>query len=131
MQAHLIAKISEPECIGCTKCIQVCPVDAIIGSAKKMHTIIQADCTGCEACITACPVNCISLHPLEQPNINWIERAKQAEIHTQRRLDRLEEIKLKKIQERELATKHRNIKLEIQACVERKKAAFQHEQTKA
>ena len=56
-----LAKIREAECIGCTKCIEVCPVDAIIGSAKQMHTIITAECTGCELCIPPCPVDCIDL----------------------------------------------------------------------
>lgn len=56
-----LAVIREDECIGCTKCIQVCPVDAIIGSAKSMHSVINAECTGCELCIPACPVDCIDM----------------------------------------------------------------------
>ncbi|HTM62950.1 MAG TPA: RnfABCDGE type electron transport complex subunit B [Gammaproteobacteria bacterium] len=55
------AVIRESECIGCTKCIAVCPVDAILGSAKSMHTIIKDECTGCELCIPPCPVDCIDL----------------------------------------------------------------------
>ncbi|WP_154222242.1 electron transport complex subunit RsxB [Marinicella rhabdoformis] len=54
-----IVEIVEPDCIGCTKCIQVCPVDAIVGAAKLMHTVIAAECTGCDLCIPACPVDCI------------------------------------------------------------------------
>ena len=54
-----IAFIREAECIGCTKCIQACPVDAIIGGAKHMHVVIEALCTGCELCIPPCPVDCI------------------------------------------------------------------------
>lgn len=61
-----VATIVETDCIGCTKCIQVCPVDAIIGAAKKMHTVIPALCTGCELCIPACPVDCILLVPARQ-----------------------------------------------------------------
>lgn len=57
----VLANIREAECIGCTKCIQACPVDAIIGSAKHMHTIITSECTGCELCIPPCPVDCIDL----------------------------------------------------------------------
>lgn len=57
----LLAVIREAECIGCTKCIKVCPVDAIIGAAKSMHTVIADECTGCELCIPACPVDCIDL----------------------------------------------------------------------
>ena len=55
------AVIREDECIGCTKCIQACPVDAIIGAGKLMHTIIQDACTGCELCIPPCPVDCIDI----------------------------------------------------------------------
>lgn len=55
------AVIREEECIGCTKCIQACPVDAIIGATKQMHTVLAAACTGCELCIEPCPVDCIDL----------------------------------------------------------------------
>ena len=58
-----IAVIAEADCIGCTKCIQACPVDAIIGVAKHMHVVIEPLCTGCELCIPACPVDCIVLQP--------------------------------------------------------------------
>jgi electron transport complex protein RnfB len=60
-----VAVIEEPICIGCTKCIQVCPVDAIVGASKLMHTVIASWCTGCELCIPACPVDCIVLEPVE------------------------------------------------------------------
>lgn len=55
------AVIRESECIGCTKCIQACPVDAILGSGKLMHTVIADECTGCELCIAPCPVDCIDM----------------------------------------------------------------------
>ncbi|HEX3895451.1 MAG TPA: RnfABCDGE type electron transport complex subunit B [Rudaea sp.] len=58
-----IAVIDEEICIGCTKCIQACPVDAIVGAAKVMHTIIVAECSGCELCIAPCPVDCIDMVP--------------------------------------------------------------------
>ena len=58
-----IAVIRENECIGCTKCITACPVDAIIGSAKQMHTVLIDECTGCELCVSPCPVDCIDLIP--------------------------------------------------------------------
>ena len=58
----------DPEaCIGCTQCIQVCPVDAIMGTAKRMHSIISSECTGCALCIPACPVDCITEHTLAPP----------------------------------------------------------------
>jgi len=59
-----IAYIREAECIGCTKCIQACPVDAIVGAAKLMHTVIIDECTGCDLCIAPCPVDCIEMRPL-------------------------------------------------------------------
>ena len=62
-QPPLVAWIRETECIGCTKCIQACPVDAIVGAAQRMHTVIAAECTGCELCVAPCPVDCIDLLP--------------------------------------------------------------------
>lgn len=59
-----VAFIREAECIGCTKCIQACPVDAIVGAAKLMHTVIIDECTGCDLCVAPCPVDCIEMRPL-------------------------------------------------------------------
>jgi Na+-translocating ferredoxin:NAD+ oxidoreductase subunit B len=56
-----LAVIDESRCIGCTLCIQVCPVDAIVGASKKLHAVIESECTGCELCVPACPVDCIEL----------------------------------------------------------------------
>jgi electron transport complex protein RnfB len=66
-----VAFIREAECIGCTKCITACPVDAILGAAKQMHTVIVSECTGCDLCVEPCPVDCIDmLH--EEPSLqNW------------------------------------------------------------
>ena len=58
---RIVAVIREDECIGCTKCIEACPVDAIIGSGKLMHTVVEDLCTGCELCVLPCPVDCIDL----------------------------------------------------------------------
>ncbi len=55
----LVARVVEADCIGCTKCIQACPVDAIIGASKLMHVVLPPLCTGCELCVPACPVDCI------------------------------------------------------------------------
>jgi electron transport complex protein RnfB len=55
-----VALIDEAACIGCTKCIQACPVDAIVGASKRMHTVIASWCTGCELCVPPCPVDCIA-----------------------------------------------------------------------
>lgn len=62
-----VAAIREDECIGCTKCIQACPTDAILGTHKKMHTILTDACTGCGLCITPCPVDCIDMIPIATP----------------------------------------------------------------
>ena len=66
-----VAYIVEAECIGCTLCIQACPVDAIVGAAKQMHTIIDDECTGCELCLPPCPVECIHMHPIEETIQTW------------------------------------------------------------
>ena len=64
--AAQVAYIREAECIGCTKCIQACPVDAILGAAKLMHSVIVDECTGCDLCVAPCPVDCIEMRPLPQ-----------------------------------------------------------------
>jgi len=66
-----VAYIREDECIGCTKCIQACPVDAILGAAKQMHTIIGSECTGCDLCVEPCPVDCIDMLPVETGLNSW------------------------------------------------------------
>ena len=58
---QMVAYIREAECIGCTKCIQACPVDAIVGAARQMHTVIISECTGCDLCVEPCPVDCIDM----------------------------------------------------------------------
>ncbi|KAF1709976.1 electron transport complex protein RnfB [Pseudoxanthomonas kalamensis DSM 18571] len=58
-----VALVIEADCIGCTKCIQACPVDAIVGAAKLMHVVLEPLCTGCELCLPACPVDCIVMEP--------------------------------------------------------------------
>lgn len=66
--APLVAWIDEPACIGCAKCILACPVDAIVGASKYMHTVITAQCTGCELCVAPCPVDCIEMRAAEADN---------------------------------------------------------------
>jgi len=84
-RAPSVAVIREAECIGCTKCIQACPVDAIIGSAKLMHAVISTDCTGCGLCVEPCPVDCIELVELDAPQYD----KNQARQHFQQRQVRL------------------------------------------
>lgn len=67
----LVAYIREDECIGCTKCIQACPVDAIVGAAKQMHTVLVDECTGCDLCVEPCPVDCIDMVPISQGVATW------------------------------------------------------------
>jgi len=65
-----VAVIREDECIGCTKCIQACPVDAILGGPKLMHTVIASECTGCDLCVEPCPVDCIDMIYQLAPSIS-------------------------------------------------------------
>ncbi len=67
----MVAIIDEATCIGCTLCIQACPVDAILGAAKQMHTIIEAECTGCELCLEPCPVDCIDMIQIPEKVLHW------------------------------------------------------------
>ena len=66
-----VAWIDEAWCIGCTLCITACPVDCIIGTPKRMHTVIEADCTGCELCVPACPVDCIHMEGVSGERTGW------------------------------------------------------------
>lgn len=69
LSAKAVAFIDESACIGCALCIEACPVDAIVGAAKQMHTVISLECTGCVLCIAPCPVDCISTVPIEESPI--------------------------------------------------------------
>src|SRR5512147_1889811 len=66
-----VALIDENLCIGCTLCIQACPVDAIVGAAKQMHTIVAKNCTGCELCLEPCPVDCIAMVAISETVESW------------------------------------------------------------
>jgi electron transport complex protein RnfB len=96
------AVIDEPHCIGCRKCLDVCPVDAIVGGRKFMHTVIAAECNGCLLCLPACPVDCIALVPATlpvQPDSLWPDYS-QAETERWRRrtLARLQRLERKQRQ---------------------------------
>jgi Na+-translocating ferredoxin:NAD+ oxidoreductase subunit B len=66
-----VALIDEPRCIGCTLCIQACPVDAIVGAAKLMHTVVTELCSGCDLCVAPCPVDCIEMVPAVGTDATW------------------------------------------------------------
>ena len=70
-KTKMVAVIREPECIGCTKCIQACPVDAILGAAKQMHSVNESECTGCDLCVEPCPVDCIDMVAVAVTPNNW------------------------------------------------------------
>lgn len=117
--------INEAECIGCTKCLQVCPTDAIIGGPKHMHTIIADYCTGCELCIPLCPTDCMDVVASEQPA--WVVDnpiqaaiAENYKLRHQQRKDRLT-IESKQKRDQDMQKQAQRIKLEIQACLERAK----------
>jgi electron transport complex protein RnfB len=70
-ESKTVVYIDENTCIGCTLCIQACPVDAILGAAKHMHTVIESECTGCDLCIPPCPVDCIHVKALKPTLKTW------------------------------------------------------------
>ncbi|NKB38131.1 MAG: electron transport complex subunit RsxB [Gammaproteobacteria bacterium] len=71
-EVKLVARIDEDSCIGCVKCIRACPVDAIVGAAKQMHSVLEKDCTGCELCLSPCPVDCISMQAAHLDVKQWV-----------------------------------------------------------
>lgn len=121
-----IAIIDESACIGCVLCIKACPVDAIIGSNKLMHSIIRAECTGCELCLPVCPTDCISLQaislqPQESPSL-WPDYpegfAEHARQRTELRLERLKNTAQKKTRP-VTDTAHQDRQATILAAIER------------
>ena len=66
-----VALVAEEICIGCCKCVKVCPTDAIVGAAKQMHTVVASQCTGCELCLPPCPVDCIAMVPIGESVATW------------------------------------------------------------
>lgn len=94
---YQVVEIDEATCIGCTKCIQVCPVDAIIGASKQMHHVLTAYCIGCELCLPPCPTNCITIKPIDEPSPSLRqEQAQIAKNRLQARKRRLQHLKTQK-----------------------------------
>jgi electron transport complex protein RnfB len=128
---RVLAVINEAQCIGCKLCIQVCPVDAIVGRAKRMHTVLPELCTGCELCLPPCPVDCIdlvddtvhkSVSGSQWPEYSWSEIG-QAHTNTVLRLRRLQRLKSERAQKRKgkAVSERDRIRDEIRAAVERVK----------
>ena len=130
-QPRVLARIIETQCIGCTLCIQACPVDAIIGRGKRMHTVLDQLCTGCELCVQPCPVDCIelvpdSVHPAGNasawPEYSYAETliARRNTISRLRRLARRKRESAKAKQAKTLNESER-IRADIRAAVQRVK----------
>ncbi len=120
-----IARIDESVCIGCVKCVQACPVDAIVGSAKLMHTVITEDCTGCELCIPPCPVDCIAMVPMPPPlaQRNRAAQWRQRYLARQARLAHQESLRSLQIQTRKMEVKKPEIsKAAVNEAIARSKA---------
>ncbi|MEE8289350.1 MAG: electron transport complex subunit RsxB [Nitrosomonadaceae bacterium] len=120
-----IAFIDEQICIGCTFCIQACPVDAIVGAAKKMHTVISTECTGCELCIAPCPVDCISMLPLRK---QIVDAEYEPYLTSDKMLVRENEMKKKAADRARVRYEHRLKRLEYE---KEEKAERLAKQTKA
>ncbi|MBS0286596.1 MAG: RnfABCDGE type electron transport complex subunit B [Proteobacteria bacterium] len=88
MSSFKAVRIVEEACIGCTKCVSVCPVDAIVGASQVNHAVLTEFCIGCELCLPPCPVNCIEIFPILPPE-NTIERAQVAKNRVHARKARL------------------------------------------
>ena len=82
VKSPAVAVIDEQTCIGCTLCIQACPVDAIVGAEKLMHTVIAAECTGCKLCLPPCPVDCITM---AETGENWTHEVRMKRARQYRR----------------------------------------------
>jgi len=97
-RSRTLAFIDESACIGCTLCIQACPVDAIVGAAKQMHTVLNDSCTGCDLCVAPCPVDCITMVEVTPGRSGWAawsqQQADQARARHDARKLRLQREKL-------------------------------------
>lgn len=126
-----IVRIDESQCIGCTLCIKACPVDAIVGAAKRMHTVIEAECTGCDLCLPACPVDCIDVLPAPADRqAEWADpQRRRARSDHSRERHRARQLRLQRLaalrERRRAARLDERRQAVIAAAVERARAARQ------
>lgn len=123
----VVALIDEDLCIGCTFCIRACPVDAIAGAAKQMHTVITAECTGCELCVAPCPMDCIQMLPV-QAEVNDVAKLNAANLARERHQFRLQRLDRDKREQAARFNKKASAKQVAQTAVSdeaRKKATIQ------
>ncbi|HEU0290128.1 MAG TPA: RnfABCDGE type electron transport complex subunit B [Burkholderiales bacterium] len=113
----VVAFIDEQTCIGCTLCIQACPVDAIVGAGTLMHTVIAAECTGCKWCLPPCPVDCISMVDAGAP-LTREERRRRAAQYKSRYLARRARLRRERL-ERRVAGRGKTARGKKQAAIER------------
>lgn len=131
-----LAVIREAECIGCTKCIQACPVDAIIGAAKLMHTVVAADCTGCDLCVEPCPVDCIDMisvadtvaAPSPEQSHQWRARYEARQQRLARQQEKLQQRRLLRLQDK-LAALDRGENIQREASADQSLAAQVRQRT--
>jgi electron transport complex protein RnfB len=127
-QPRQVVRIIGDLCIGCTKCIQACPVDAIVGAHRRMHSVISALCTGCDLCIAPCPVDCIERVPPEDRAPWDRKQAHDARARHERRSERLQRVAVQQQLRRETRAHH---DLEQHGADERKRAVIQAALTRA
>lgn len=128
-----LAVVREDECIGCTKCIQACPVDAIIGAAKEMHVVISDECTGCELCVPPCPVDCIDLVATESARLSLSDESSETQrnhyrerfLSREKRLKEERKAKNARKLERSLSDKKNYIQQAIERANAKKNASDQ------
>ncbi len=105
-QPRKVAFIIEQDCIGCTKCLPPCPVDAILGANKQMHSVVAAECTGCELCVAPCPVDCIIMKSIDYSAHIWgkpdADNARQRFLNKQKRLEKQAEEKAARLKKQKL-----------------------------
>ena len=125
---HAIADIVRNECIGCTICIRVCPVDAIVGAKHMIHRVLEDQCNGCELCIDECPVDCMSMvDSVRQKNWSWPSaESNQSKEQYYNKIDRLARIKKEKQINREKVLQEREMEDYIKYALDTESRKFEH-----